>query len=172
MPDQEKILAALLANHVSGTPAPAQAIRDLIVSVFGGVASISLIDGSTPQTLGTAAAQLTGFAVDGAVEIGANADHSADQITIGCAGGYLVGFSGTFSGDAATYTFRLRKGGLVEGSLACGVTLVGGSDQKSTFCCLPLQLSAADVLTMWGEADSNGKNLTPKHMQFWVKRVS
>lgn len=171
MPDVEKTLAALLLNHQSGIPAPAQAVRDLLISVFGGYASIHVIDGAAAQLLGTSPAKLTGFAADGP-EIGSNGDHTNDQITIGCAGAYLVSFNGSFSGDAATYTLRLRKNGAAEGSLACGVTLVGGSDQKHIGFAGIVQLSANDVLTIFGEADQAAKNITPRHMQLAAKRVS
>ena len=77
MADTEKTLAALLLNHQSGVPAPAQAIRDLLVSVLGAFASIHVIDGATLQALGTTPAKLSGFAANGR-NVGAVPDHTND----------------------------------------------------------------------------------------------
>lgn len=173
MPDTERSKAALLATHFpdnSSGAIKAQDLRDFVASALGGYASIYAASAAGAQLLGTTPAKLTGFAANGPSS-GATPDHANDQITIGVTAVYWVSFAASVSGDAATYTVKLYKGANPEGSLLDSCKPAAGTDVEKLCFAGPVSLSAGDVLTVYGEADSSAKNLTIRSATLAVRRI-
>lgn len=170
MADTERATAtllSLLADNAAGEIS-AQDLRDALVSCLGGYASIYVIDGAAAQAVSATPTKLTAFAADGPY-LGATPAHASDQITIGVTGVYRVDFAATISGDAATYTFRLRKNGSAEGTLAAAATLAASATGAAAFSGL-VSLTANDVLTVYAAA-GGAANLTVSHACLSVKRI-
>lgn len=170
MSDTERSKSALLTLLATNTQGAitAQELRDLLVSVLGGYAAISVIDGAAAQAVSATPSKLSCFAANGP-SAGATPDHTADQITVGVSGDYWVEFSATIGGDAETYEFRLRKNGVAEGSLACAAKL-GATDTQHTGFAGVVTLVQGDVLTIYAAA-GGAANLTVKHAALAVKRI-
>lgn len=170
MADTERSKAALLtllASNAQGA-ITAQELRDLLVSVLGGYASIHVIDGAAPQAVSATPSKLACFAANGP-SAGATPDHTADQITVGVSGDYWVEFSASFNGDAESYVARLRKNAVAEGTLACESKLAASDKQHFHFAGV-VALLQGDVLTVYAEA-GGAANLTVKHATLAVKRI-
>ena len=164
-------LLSLLADNTAGDIST-QDVRDMLVSVFGVYGSIYLKDGSTAQTsIGTTPAKMTGFAADG-VSAGTTPDHTNDQITVGTDGVYAIFFQNSFSGTvSADFTFFIRIGG-AESIYGVRRKLGTGGDVGSVSMLGLLSLSASDVITVYVEAVSDGREMTPIQAQLLVIKIA
>jgi len=171
MADTIRDKADLLALAVVGVPGGvnAQAIRDMLVSVFGVFGSIIINGGSTTQTLALNTPEvLTEWTADGASD-GVSPGYATDRITIDNDGFYKVIFNVSFEGiSTAIQTFYLYKGGVKQAVAMQRYT--SNNDVGSGGFVIDLALVATDYLEIWVESDKNG-DITVVESQFTVNRI-
>ena len=150
----------------------AQDLRDFVVSMMGGYASIKTADGSTPQTgIGTTPVLLTQWTVNG-ISDGLTPDHTADSIVVDVDGVYDVDCDISFSGSAnATFEVHMRVDG-VEQDEGMHRKLSTGGDVGSAGFGGQVSLSAGQVLTTYVEADAADKSITVADGQFKVHQIA
>lgn len=174
MSDTQRSLAALqtlLADNTTNKISP-QYLRDFLVSVCGGYGSIHVQDGATPQSVGTTPAKLTGFVQNGPAS-GATPDASDDEIAVDVTAAYWAEGHFSFTGTASrTFQIHLRVNG-VESSGACGraKTNTSGELVHVSFS-LPVELIAADVVSVWAEADVDASSMTLVDGSLALKRLN
>lgn len=163
-------LQALLSSNSSGEIS-SQDLRDFLVSVLGGYASIYVQDGAAAQVVNIAPAKLTAFAANG-VAAGCTPDAAQDQIMLNTAGRYRV--SGTFSlSGTAARTVQLRA--RIQGLEVAGVGgrckfNASGEVTKIAFSGI-VDAAASDVLTVYAEADVDTTSITVVDGNLSAKRI-
>jgi hypothetical protein len=162
MADTQRDLAALVALFPdnSSKVITAQALRDFLVSAFGGYGSIYVQDGAAAQTINIAPAKLTGFTVNG-TSSNIIPDHTNDQLQVPLAGTYWVEGYFSFSGTAArTLQLRLRKQAAEVDGIGCRAKFNAGGDTVTVSFCGLVTCAASDILTVYAEADVDSSSLT------------
>lgn len=173
MPDTQRStsdLLDLLADNTAGNISP-QDLRDVLVSLLGGYGSIYVEDGAVAQTVNIAAAKLTGFAANGESS-SIVPDHGDDELNVPVAGTYWVEGHFSFSGTAAgTFQLRLRKQGVEVAGIGCRAKLNATGDAVSVSFAGLVACAAADILTVYAEADADASSLTLIDGALVAKRV-
>lgn len=109
-------------------------------------------------TIGTTVKVFAGFSTNGEAS-GTVVDKNNSKITVSSSGKYLINFTISFStvaaGDAGTYTFRVRIGG-VEKHIGFTKAMSGTSDVGSATCSGILSLSASDEIKIYVASDEAG----------------
>lgn len=166
-------LITLLVDNVSGDIS-AQDMRDVLVSVHGVYGQIYVTGGAAAQSLTTTPAKLSGFTANG-LGVGATPDHTNDQITVGTDGVYLVmGQFSAISETGTTYILKLRNNAVAVDQATAKFTgsMTVGDVISASFVGLA-NLSANDVLTVYGESDdAGGANLTLVEAQLVAHRLA
>jgi hypothetical protein len=161
-------ILALFADNTSGNISP-QDLRDFVVTVMGGYASLKTVDGVTAQTgITSTPVLLTTWDTNGDSN-GLTADHTTDSITIDVDGVYDVDCDVSFSGSSnAIIQMHLRVNG-VEEEEGMHRKLSAGGDVGSAGFNGGLTLSAGDVLTVYVESNITA-SITPVDAQFRVNQ--
>jgi hypothetical protein len=163
-------LTALFADNITGDISPTD-LRDFLDSIMGVYGSIGLGDGSTGQALASGVnEQMTEFLHDG-VANGVTPAFGSNQITIDNAGVYAVSFNCSFEGvTGVIFQFELYKNGSAVVPHISAHRKTGNADVGSCGFTDNLTLAAADILTVWVEADGNGTPVWVES-QFAVHRI-
>lgn len=172
MADTEQSKAALIAACPSGSAAAitAQVLRDIIVSAFGGFAMIRVIDGAAAQAVTGSAAVLTAFNADGP-EVGADASHATDRITVAVSGHYWVEFRADLDADSAgVYAAELAKNGSAEGTLKSICELEASGETRTLGFAGPVVLSGTDYVQIL--VSGPAANITVRQARLAVKRIA
>ena len=170
MAETERTLAALQALLADNTTQAisAQDLRDLMITALGGYASISVDAGSAAQALTSTPAVLVAFDTAGPAQ-GAAGSLGPDQITIGVAGVYLVGFSASLSASIATLLdLELFVAAAKQAGFSSRVD-AGTSLAAASFGGL-VTLAAGVVLDVRGSVAPNA-SVTIRHAHLSAKRV-
>lgn len=171
--DTERALADLIALTPDNTAGLVsnQDLRDMLVSMLGGYASVSVEDGAAAQVVNIAAAQLIAFTINGPSS-GCIPDHTDDSIQLNTAGKYLV--TGTFSllGTAARIVqLRARLQGLEVLGMG-GRCKFNASGEVTTIAFSGIVTAAAgDHLTVYVEADVDATSITVVDANLSAKRI-
>lgn len=165
-------LLALIADNATGNIS-AQDVRDFLVTVMGGYASLKTIDGSTAQTgIGTTPVLFTQWDTNGDFN-GLLPDHiTGNDITIDIAGVYHLNCAVSFAGSGST-TFELHlyiNGTEADEGLHRKIG-TGGDIGSASFSGI-VPLAALDVLTVYIEADGTNKEVTVADGQFVVNQIA
>jgi len=163
-------LLALFADNTTGNISP-QDYRDLIVSCLGVYGSLNCFEQAHAQDNPDTGAKITCFDVNGDSH-GTTPDHTDDSITIDVAGEFDIYFQCSFSGTAnSTVKFRLRIDG-AEQLLGCTRKLgTGGDIGSASFFAPAVALSAAEVITVYMEADGATDDFVIQDCQFGCRMV-
>lgn len=163
-------LIALLPDNTSKT-ITAQTLRDVLVSVMGAYGSITVEDGAAAQTVNIAPAKLTGFTANGPSS-SIVPDHTDDELNVPIAGTYLVQGQFSFSSTAArTFQLRLRKQAAEVSGIGCRAKLNASGDAVTVSFVGLVTCAAADILTVYVEADQDASSLTLIDAALVAKRV-
>ena len=164
-------ILALFADNSIGSIS-AQDLRDFVVTIMGGYASIKTVDGTTAQTGITATpVKLTTFAVNGTAN-GLTPDHTNDQITIDVDGVYFVECDVSFSGSSnSTFELHLRVDA-VEKDEGFHRKIGSGGDTGSAGFHGIVSLVAGEVLTTYIESTDGGTSVTPSDAVFSAHQIS
>jgi len=161
-------LTALFADNITGDISP-QDLRDFLDSqrVYG---SIVFEGNAVTQTLASGVPEiLTEWTGDG-LSNGSTPAYASDQITIDNAGIYQVNFQASFQGlTTKIQEFELRVDGVVTGVKCLRYT--SASDVGSCSFSCQISLAAAEVLSVWVEADGAGA-ITVEEAQLSVYRIA
>ena len=173
MPDTRRSRSDLLALFPDNTlqEISAQDLRDFLVSIMGGYASIKTVDGSTPFAVSGTPVKLTTFDTNGTAN-GLVPDHTTDNITIDIDGIYFVSCNISFSGTLSrTFELHLRVDG-VERDEGIHRKLGTGGDVGSTGFSGVVSLSAGVALTVFADSPDGGTSMTPIDGQFTAHQIA
>lgn len=167
-------LVTVLADNSSGAISE-QDLRDVLVSIMGVYAELTVTGGTTSQTVGTAFQTLDW--TDGAdgSEDNADADYANDRIEVGANGDGIYQVAGcfSFSGTAATtFTLQLSVNGTEDSSVSCQAKLdASGSVLNAAFCGL-VSLADGDLVTVEVKADGASKSFVLVEGQLTLHRIA
>jgi hypothetical protein len=167
-------LLTLLADNITGAISE-QDLRDLLVSIMGGFASITVISGLTSQSVGASPSLMTGWSADG-LATGLTADYANGEITVDVDGTYFVDLSVCFSGTAnKTFKMAVYKdigAGYVNAGLPRVERKLGtGGDVGASSISGFVDLDATDSLAVYVWSTDGGTSFVPQEANFVVKRV-
>ncbi len=165
-------LLTLLANNSTGAISE-QDLRDMLVSIMGDYGSVFCEEASTAQSsLSATPAKLTCFDEDGPAN-GITPAHGSDQLTIGTTSVYEVGFNGTFTGSAsATFDFHFYVDGVKANKGGVEHEFTAAVEKASIAVTAILSLTAAEVLTVYVNADASSKSVTFTQAQLYARRIA
>jgi hypothetical protein len=149
--------------------------RNFIDSVLGGLTSMTVINGSTGQTVNATPAKMTGWSADGA-SVGCTADSAVDKsLTVDVDGFYRIDINACFSGSANdTFYIAIYKNigaGYVDAGMArikrrLDSGDVGASHQHGT-----VALDATDKIAAFVWSSTGGTSFVPEECTLSLKRV-
>lgn len=156
-----------------------QDLRDFVVSVLGGYASIKIIAGVTAQTTTATPAKMTGFnTTEGSngPASGLTADKANNEITADVAGTYRVEASVCFSGTVSKtflVAFYVDTGGgyADAGAPRINRKLGTGGDIGASQMHADLSLSASDKVALYVWSSDGGTSFTPVEANLSAKRI-
>ena len=162
-------LDTLFADNAVGAISEAD-LRDFVDSIMGVYGSIVIEANAVTQTIASGVPEiLTEWTGDG-ISNGTTPAYASDQITIDNTGIYQVNFQASFQGLATkVHEFELRVDGAVTGVQCHRYT--GATDVGSCSFSCQISLTAAEVLSIWVEADGAG-SITIDEAQFSVHRIA
>ena len=167
-------LIGLLADN-STQQISEQDDRDVLMSIMGVYAQLYLTAGASAISVGTAWQTLDWAAGANGVEDAADANYTADAITIGSGAGgvWQLHFQATVTGTASTeFAFKASVNGTRQDRASCKVAMDAAQTVASCSFVALLTLAAADVLTIEISANGASKSITPLEMQLVAKRVA
>lgn len=167
-------LVGLLADN-STQNITEQVDRDVLVSIMGVYAQLYLSAGATAQSVDTSWATLDWSAGANGLEDAADADYTADRISIGSGAGgvWEFHFQNTFTGTASTeFAYKLAVNGTRQDRASCKVALDASGNAASCSFSALVQVAAGDLVTVQVSANGASKSITPREMQLVAKRVA
>lgn len=174
MADTRRTRAELLASLADNSTGDisAQDLRDFLVTIMGGYASLKTVDGTTAQgSINATPAKVTTWDTNGAAN-GLIPDHTTDDITVDVSGVYFVECDISFSGSGnSTFQVHLRVDG-VEADEGFHRKIGSGGDTGSAGFHGIVSLTAAEVLTVYIESQDGGTTITPSDAQFSAHQIA
>lgn len=148
----------------------------MLVSIFGGFASLLTIGASTSQTVTATPTKMTGWSSNG-ISSGLTPDHTSDDVLIDVDGVYRINWGACFSGtNSKTYFIAIYKdvgAGFIDAGLPRIERKLGtGGDVGSSHMHGNISLSATDKVAAYVWSSDGGTSFVPQEASLSINRIS